>query len=164
MKTGDKLAALAEKTLTPLLDKIIIDEGNQYRVFGTYTIVRNTDGFRVRYCGDLVGNFSASNSALAWCIADKNNQLNLARTIKNLDEQLIMQQQDIETRREMAKSSQSAAFFETVNNKIAYRQIRCRSLKDELSKCINRAKYWQLRGFSNETARTGRNTPNKTNF
>jgi len=33
----------------------------------------------------------------------------------------------------------------------------------ELEKCLNSAKYIQIRGFTNETARTGRTVANKTN-
>jgi hypothetical protein len=35
-------------------------------------------------------------------------------------------------------------------------------LENQLTKCVNWAKYIQQRGFDNETARTGRSQPNKT--
>jgi hypothetical protein len=43
-------------------------------------------------------------------------------------------------------------FYETVNTKIQPKQAVLDSVQAEIEKCINSAKYLQLRGFSNETA------------
>jgi hypothetical protein len=32
---------------------------------------------------------------------------------------------------------------------------------ERLTKCVNVAKYWQLRGFNNETARAGRSASHR---
>ena len=81
MKTSEKLAILAEKELPALLDRVIINDGNGYRVFGKYTIKKNPQGYIVEVNTGWGGTFGTAKSALAWCIADKNNQLNLAREI-----------------------------------------------------------------------------------
>jgi len=53
--------------------------------------------------------------------------------------------------------------WENLINKTTARQEQSQVLEKELAKCINLAKYWQLRGNSDETKRTGRNTPHTTN-
>jgi hypothetical protein len=52
---------------------------------------------------------------------------------------------------------------EAVHSKIDSRKYRLRCIAEQLDKCINLAKYWQIRGFNNETARTGRTPPHRTN-
>jgi hypothetical protein len=58
-----------------------------YEVFGRYRIMPEDWGFRVFCSATDVGVFSTSKSALSWCIADKNQAYNLARELKDLDQQ-----------------------------------------------------------------------------
>jgi hypothetical protein len=99
---------------------------------------------------------------VAWCIADKNRQYNLANEIQHLDFTLLRLRNDIETRSSQARKSYGT-FWETVSAKAEHKRLQSQQIENELTKCINSAKYWQLRGSNNETARTGRNTPYKTN-
>ena len=114
------------------------------------------------YKDDPVGTFTSTRSAVAWCIADKNRQYNLANEIQHLDFTLLRLRNDIEVRGGQARKSYGT-FWETVSAKAAHRKEQSQQIENELTKCINSAKYWQLRGSNNETARTGRNTPYKTN-
>jgi len=75
---------------------------------------------------------------------------------------LLRLRNDIETRSGQAQKSYGN-FWETVSAKAAHKRSQSQQIENELTKCINSAKYWQLRGSNNETARTGRNTPYKTN-
>jgi len=109
-----------------------------------------------------VGKFSTTKSALAWCIADRLNYFNLARQIQELDQSLTRLRNDIYIRKNIADRMSGTA-WETIITKVSYRQDQSQLLEQELTKCINLAKYWQLRGNSNETKRTGRNTPHTTN-
>jgi len=154
MKTSQKLADLVQRELPQLLNQVIIDDGGKYRAFGSYLIESGTHGYTVTRGDDTVGTFSSSKSALAWCIADKNNQLNLAREIQNLDFTLTRLRNDIEIRGGIAKTSRGQ-LWETAHVKTAQRYEHSRHIENELTKCINSAKYQQLRGFHNETARTG---------
>jgi hypothetical protein len=162
MKTSQKLAALAEQELPKLLDHVIIADGEKYRVFGSYVLRQTAQGYAVAYKDDLVGTFTSTRSAVAWCIADKNRQYNLANEIQHLDFTLLRLRNDIEVRGGQARKSYGN-FWETVSAKAAHRKEQSQQIENELTQCINSAKYWQLRGSNNETARTGRNTPHKTN-
>ena len=162
MKASRKLAALAERELPRILNQVIIEDGEKYRVFGKYTIHPITAGFQVRLRDDAVCVFSGTKSALAWCIADNLNHLNLARQIKELDQSIVRLRNDIYVRRSLAERT-SGHTWENLINKTTARQEQSQVLEKELAKCINLAKYWQLRGNSDETKRTGRNTPYTTN-
>jgi len=162
MKASEKLAELAAQELPKLLDKVIIEDGKKYRVFGKYTIHPVADGFRVFLRDDNIGIFSNTKSALAWCIADNQNRLNLARQIHELDQSVVRMRNDIYIRRGIADRA-SGQTWENLINKTNARQEQNLILEKELAKCINLAKYWQLRGNSDETKRTGRNTPHPTN-
>jgi len=162
MKPSQKLAALAEQELPQLLDHVIIEDGEKYRVFGTYVLRQTTQGYRLTQNDDPVGTFSSTRSAVAWCIADKRRQYRLANEIRHLDSTLLRLQNDIQVRSGVAKHSHGT-FWETVTVKTVHKQAQSQQIQNELTKCINSAKYWQLQGSNNETARTGRYTPNKTN-
>ena len=157
------MAALAEKELPLILNKVIIEDGKKYRVFGKYTIHPIPSGFQVRQRDDEIGAFSSTKSALAWCIADNLHHFNLARQIKELDQSVVRLRNDIYVRRELADRT-AGNTWENLINKTSARQEHTQVLEKELAKCINLAKYWQLRGNSNETKRTGRNTPYTTNL
>ena len=162
MKASRKLAALAERELPKILNRVIIEDGEKYRAFGKYTI-HSTDGlFQVRLRDDEIGMFSGTKSALAWCIADNLNHLNLARQIKELDQSIVRLRNDIHVRRSLAERT-SGHTWEVLINKSTVRHEQNQVLEKELAKCINLAKYWQLRGNSDEIKRTGRNTPYTTN-
>ena len=162
MKPSQKLAALAEQELPKLLDHVIIEDGEKYRVFGSYVLRQTTQGCTLTYQDRPVGTFSSTRSAVAWCIADKNRQYNLANEIQHLDFTLLRLRNDIEVRGSQAQKSYGT-FWETVSAKAAHKRSQSLQIENELTKCINLAKYWQLRGSNNETARIGRNTPHKTN-
>ena len=162
MNPSQKLAALAEQELPKLLDHVIVADGEKYRVFGSYVLRQTTQGYALTYQDCPVGTFTSTRSAVAWCIADKNRQYNLANEIKHLDFTLLRLRNDIEVRGGQARKSHGS-FWETVTAKAQHKQSQRQQIENELTKCINSAKYWQLRGSNNETARTGRNTPYKTN-
>jgi len=162
MKASQKLAALAEQELPKLLDRVIVADGEKYRVFGSYVMRQTTQGYALTYQDTPVGIFTSTRSAVAWCIADKNRQYRLANEIQHLDFTLLRLRNDIEVRSEQARKSYGN-FWETVSAKAQHKQSQSQQIENELTKCINLAKYWQLRGSNNETARTGRNTPYKTN-
>jgi hypothetical protein len=162
MKASRKLAALAERELPRILDQVIIEDGEKYRAFGKYTIHPTQGLFQVRVRDDDIGMFSRTKSALAWCIADNLNRFNLARQIKELDQSITRLRNDIYVRRSLADRMSGHA-WENLINKTTARQEQSQVLEKELAKCINLAKYWQLRGNSDETKRIGRNTPHTTN-
>ena len=157
MTREQKLERWAETQIVESLHNLIVDdEHGGWVVFGCYHLTPTESSFAVYRYTSLAGTFNSKRSAISWCVADKNNQLNLAFNIKKLDAQKSLVAADIECRRSVANRSSDPLFRETVKTKIEPKIIYYKSISAELEKCINSAKYLQLRGFSNEIARTGR--------
>ena len=139
------------------------NDGGNYEVFDKYTIQRSRNQYLVTCYSTDVGAFSTSRSALSWCIADKFRNYKLAQTLLNLDNALSNVASDIAARAQIAERSKNPEFRETVAIKLETKLIHKKILENDLANCINLAKYLQQRGFDNETARTGRGQPSKTN-
>lgn len=152
-----KLEDWTQKELSRNLDKLIIDVDQGWLAFGHYHIKPMGDTCRVyTYNNDCLGEFSTKRSAISWCVADKNKRLNLANYIKVLDNQKMRYEADIACRRQMVAKSRSNEFRDIIETKMQARLKAMNGIKAELEKCISLAKYIQIRGFLNETARTSR--------
>ena len=138
------------------------NEAGEYEAFGKYRIVSNRPGYRVYCSATDVGIFSSTRTALSWCIADKNQAYNLARNLKETDIKLSSLTADINSRATIGDRSSNLELREIIATKLESKIIQKKQLENQLAKCVNWAKYIQQRGFNNETARTGRNQPNKT--
>ena len=154
MKHSRKLEAFAERELVNLADNLVLEDGDCYFLFGRYDLTKLDHEVVVhdRHC--LVGTFGSTRTAVAWCIADKFNQLNTARRIQQLDHERTRYTNDINIKRFMVAQSTNYEFTDTVRVKIAQQQRQYQAIETELSKYVNLAKYWQYRGFNNETQRT----------
>lgn len=139
------------------------DEQGDYHVFGRYSIRSNRQGCEVWSPTDLVGRFMGTKTALSWCIADKFQRLNLAREIQTVDRSLQNLKNDIFVRTGVASRVKNSRLQEAIETKLETKIIRRKELELQLEKCINLAKYYQQRGFNNETARNIRTGSNKTN-
>lgn len=133
-----------------------------YSVFGHYRIEPTRPGYRVYCSATEVGIFNSTKTALSWCIADKYQAYNLARELLELDTKLGSLTADIAVRTAVGERSTDWKFRDAIGTKLETKIIRKKQVENELTKCVNWAKYCQQRGFNNETARTGRNQPNKT--
>jgi hypothetical protein len=133
------------------------NDAGEYEVFERYVISPEKHGYRVHCSATDVGFFSTTKTALSWCIADKYTHYNLARDILTLDNKLSSLVSDISTRANLADRSKQPLFRETIETKLETKIIRKKQVEQELTKCVNYAKYCQQRGFNNETVRTGRN-------
>ena len=133
-----------------------------YEVFGRYRIQPESRGFRVFCSATDVGVFATTRTALSWCIADKNRAYNTAREILTVDNKLASLTADITTRAAIGDRSRDPALREMVLTKLESKIIHKKLLENQLTKCVNWAKYCQQRGFEDETARTGRGQSNKT--
>ena len=141
---------------------IFQNETGDYEIFGRYVIKKEKNVCRV-YCSatDAV-TFSSTKTALSWCIAAKFSNYNLARDILNLDRKLMALTNDINTRANVAERSKNSLFRETVETKLETKIIHKKQVEQQLTKCVNYAKYYQQKGFNNETVRTGINYAIKT--
>lgn len=138
-----------------------IDKGF-YQVFGNYAIQAERPGYRVFCAATDVGVFSSTRTALSWCIADKHRCYNTARELLLTDNKLTALTHDINTRAAVGDRSSNPLLRETILTKLESKIIQKKLLENQLTKCVNWAKYIQQRGFDNETQRTGRSQPNKT--
>lgn len=155
MIKNQKLEKWAEREIIRNLHTMIIndDEGG-YIAFGKYYITQDLAGFTVRTWDRTVHCFGSKRSAISWCVADKDNRINLANQILNLDRKQQILSADIHCRRGQANRGRTEDFYEIVNTKIQPKIEQHQSVTAELEKCIISAKYIQIRGFNNEIART----------
>lgn len=164
MNKQKKLEEFASREIANLSSKLIVDDGRGGIIaFGKYNIIPTDYKFIVEIKNQNAMTFGSKKSAISWCIADQHNQLALARAIHTLDTKKSALAADIHCRKTMASRSKHEDFYETVSAKIQFKIDYLESVDAELEKCLNSAKYMQIRGFSNETARTGRTIANKTN-
>jgi hypothetical protein len=155
MNQEQKLEQFAERELQRNIHKIIIDDSlGGYVAFGKYHIKPGTTGFVVSTWDREIHRFANKRTAISWCIADKINHINLANQILNLDQKQQTLEADINCRRTLGTRGRTEDFAEIVNTKIQPKLDRHKMVSAELEKCINSAKYIQIRGFNNETART----------
>ena len=121
--------------------------------FGKYHIWPRQNKFVVETWDQEIHDFANKKTALSWCIADKVNHLNLARDILNLDRKQQILESDINVRKQLGRRCRKEEFAEIVNTKLQPKIDQHKSVVRELEKCIDSAKYIQIRGFNNETAR-----------
>ena len=153
LSQDQKLERWAEREFVRNVKHTIIDdESGSYVAFGKYYLQPQVHGCSVSTWDRLIHVFSNKRTAISWCVADKYNQYRLANNIQALDSKKQQLTSDIHCRRARAQQSRTEDFYETVNTKIQPKQELLDSVTAELEKCINLAKYLQLRGFSNETA------------
>ena len=79
-----------------------------------------------------------------------------------VDNKLASLTADITTRAAIGDRSRDPVLREMVLTKLESKIIHKKLLENQLTKCVNWAKYCQQRGFEDETARTGRGQSNKT--
>ena len=154
-----RLEEILEQDLNDLEKTIILADGKRYLVFGCYRIEPTdfADVWVVLKHQQEIGEFSEVRSALSWCIADKYNQYHLRENISRLEKHKLLLKADLKVRSGLKSGSDAVA------TKINTRRYRLQQIDFQLDKCINLAKYWQIRGFNNETQRIGRTTSHRTN-
>jgi hypothetical protein len=150
---NQKVERWAEKELLRNIKHVIIDDDTgSYVAFGRYYLEPTDSGCSVSTWDRHIHTFANRRNAISWCVADKYHQYNLANNIQMLDSKRQQLIADLHCRRAQAQHGRHEAFYETVITKIQPKEILLDSVQNELEKCINSAKYLQLRGFSNETA------------
>jgi len=155
MTRDQKLEQWAEREVKRNIDSIILDDGNGcIVVFGRYYIEPTGTRFRVSTWDREIHCFSSKKTAMSWCTADNQQQYNLSNRILVLDRKKQTLAADIYCRRTLGERGRHESFYEIVNMKIQPKIDLYNSVDAELEKCVNRAKYLQIRGFNNETART----------
>ena len=157
----ERLHSILEQDLSTIEKNVIVPDGSGYMAFGRYHI-QSLDGvYEVTKYQLVCGHFTSLRGAISWCIADKYNQHRLRSDIHRLEKQKLMLQSDFKVRSALAKRSKNS--HDGIDAKLETRQYQLAQIEFQLDKCINQAKYWQIRGFNNETQRTGRTPSHRTN-
>ena len=91
---------------------------------------------------------------MSWCTTDHKHYYNLANQILVLDRKKQVLAADIYCRQAIGERGQTESFYEIINMKLQPKINQYNSVTAELEKCVNQAKYMQIKGFNNETART----------
>lgn len=158
----ERLQELVASDLQDLAANTILPDGRGYLVFEIYSLQPDGGAWRVCKHGDLQAVMTGLRSAISWCVADKYDQHSLSTEIRNLDQHKLFLESAIRTRGTLNRRIKNATLSEAVLAKIDTRRRRLQEVDQRLAKCINVAKYWQLRGFNNETARAGRTASYRT--
>jgi hypothetical protein len=159
-----KLQEVLEPELLQVLPNSIFVQGDHhYLAFGYYDIRRDGHRWTVSRQRRDPKHFSSARIALSWCIAEKNHQHHVSGEIARLDAERVLLSADIETRCHLHTRMRNSDMREAVTAKLDSRRQRLQQVQTSLDKWISTAKYWQIRGFNNETSRTGRTSPHRTN-
>ena len=154
MNQEQKIERWAEREIRRNLHRMIFDDNDGgFVVFGKYHMEPTKHGVKLHSRDRLIHFFANKRTAISWCIADHVNHLNLANQILNLDKKQQILYNDIDSRQKLTSRSKSEDFAEIVNTKLQPKIDQHRMVTAELEKCINSAKYIQIKGFNNETAR-----------
>jgi hypothetical protein len=149
MTRDQKLERFAERELKRVYTELIIDdEHGGYVAFGRYHLRPEHTGFAVYQSDDLVAVFGSKRTAMSWCVADHLKQYQLSQNIRILDIKKQSLTADIYCRQGQADRSTRPEFREMVRTKLAPKIENLTLLNRELEKCLNSAKYLQLRGFA----------------
>ena len=161
-ETQQRILRLAQEGMELMRDNLIWQQNGRYHVFGHYEITATARGCRVQPQHQDARQFGTVKTGLAWCIAHKYQRHDVAMAIATLDQQQQIAAADVQVRTQQARRTKDAQRRETSLLKADCRQQQLSQIQHQLDKCVNLAKYWQIRGFNNETARTGRSPSQRT--
>lgn len=155
MTQDQKLNQFAKKELLRNLRQFVLqDDDGSVVAFGQYLIERADTGFMVRTLNDAEYYFSDSRTALTWCTLDKMRLYSEACQVAALERKRQLLEADIYCMKGTIRRVKNSYLKDTLAAKISPKQGQHRAIMSELEKLANRAKYLQIKGFSNETART----------
>ena len=168
MATG-KLRSLnnqkASKLFETLVDGVLKDSSDfvfktekSVQAFGRYSIIESENIYKIYKNKVLASESSSYKCALAWCIANKYNIKSLQDDINLLQKQLQWKQSEIEFLKYTFNQDIGSDRKYIIEDKLQIAVIKARHFKEQLNKCIERAKYIQQKGFNNETSRFGINS------
>ena len=159
----DRLEQIISPDFDEICKNVIFEEENGVSAFGVYFLERNEFGVCVTKNHLYKGDFSSMRTALSWCVADKYNQFTLKEEIQRLDKLRWDLKTDLDTRLKITQRIKDPARAEVIETKLSTKRHKLQAISNRLDKCVSLAKYWQIRGFNNEIARTRRTSPDRTN-
>lgn len=161
-KAIDRLRDIVAQDLDSLAPNTILPDGRGYLVFEIYSLQPEQGLWRVVKRRNHIADMTNLRTAVSWCVADKYQQHQLSTEIITLDQHKLLVESDLHAREALARRPGLMTSSDAMSAKLATRRQRLLGLEQRLAKCVNVAKYWQLRGFNNETARAGRTASHRT--
>jgi hypothetical protein len=157
-----KLEAILESEFDLIKHNLIYKDNDRYVAFNRYTIVPGPYSVSVSRHHNPIAEFTSLKTALSWCIADKYQQETLAQSILRLDGQCGRLAVDVALTQRSVPRIKNPEQRETVKLKLDHKKAILNLAQNRLEECTGLAKYWQIRGFNNEIARTRRPAPIRT--
>jgi hypothetical protein len=133
----------------------IISSKDSVQAFGCYTISLKDHLYHVYKNRVLAVTVCSRKSALSWCIADKYKVTPLAENIEHYDRELDRKNSEIAHYKNVLHANVPTERKSIIADRLFESILKAKHIHNELDKCVNRAKYWQQKGFNNETARLG---------
>jgi hypothetical protein len=158
-----RLERMVSKDLPSLENLLILRHDNKYALFNRYVIEEIREDYHVWRSATYAGVFHNRRSAVAWVLSDRANSDELCRKIMNLDREKFNLDNNIMRYQHVARNTKDFAREEILQLRLINDRATVKQVNLELNKCIDRAKYFQIQGFNNETVRTISTTPNRAN-
>ena len=160
-KIYSKLAEIVKDDLERLQPNLIFESNGNYEAFGSYFIKKNLDKtYTVTKVSGRTLCFSTLKIALAWCTADKTQMLDFTRKIIDLDKQALLLRNDVAVRQQMIVKMSDPLRREIGLAKLDKKRNALKGLENQLTKCVNLAKYWQIKGFNRDEIARPRQSQN----
>lgn len=142
-------------------NSIIKNDDGSIDIFDLFKATEHNGMIEIKQSQKDPKEFSSYRSALSWCIAEKCQEIELAKKIIVLDK-------DLQRHKNMDRALKHVCNKITNADQKSIAEIKhhdvihkLRLTNFALQKCIARAKYLQIRGFHNEIARTRRPAPTR---
>ena len=159
---GKITEAQATRMLERLAREQLVDNNNaifrvdqDIRAFGRYLIHRTRDRYEIFRSATLAAATGSIRVAISWCIADKLNRNSLTQDLLWADQAVHRRSIEIQHYRHTLDVTTDPDKRDSVTHRMENAKILLRYAQERLDKCLNLAKYWQQKGFNDETARTG---------
>lgn len=134
---------------------ITVDADQCVHLFGRYRVAGDDGDFRVHKDRELVNTFTSVRVAVSWCIADRLGRWDLCQKIQDLDATRQQHLMDImQYQNRLDRKGQDPWRRDLMANRISESRQRLFEAHSRIRKLVNVAKYFQIRGFSDEIART----------
>jgi hypothetical protein len=134
---------------------VALDDQERIHLFGRYTVSGSADQFSVTRDFTEQNRFSSAKVAVSWCIAHRAQRYDLCQRIETLDQQRLHCLNDLMQFQARLKLSRKNPWKQDLmQNRMSEAKQGLFDAHSRLRKCVNVAKYIQIRGFSDEIART----------
>lgn len=154
-KNYKKFRNLALQSLQSLSSNIIVKVKDDFVVFSRYKISPTDDGYFSLYRHDtLVHEFTNSRNALAYCILENRGRIEEAENLLSQDKRIQRLEVDIDRQSQIIQTTKDADRRELMAMRLTENVAQRGQVKIKLQSTIELAKYYQQKGFDDETART----------